>query len=114
MHPYLTIKQLELMRVITAQPETDLDEILELLRYVTSKQSLQFSIRALIKRGLVEKRGLVKRRGRARQVLAATAAGASYKTLPAAYDREDRESGTVVVLGETETLDAMPEDILGM
>lgn len=33
----------------------DLDELLEVLPYKTTKQSIQFSIRALIKKGLVEK-----------------------------------------------------------
>lgn len=33
----------------------DIDELLELLPYKTTKQSIQFSIRALIKKGLVEK-----------------------------------------------------------
>ena len=33
----------------------DLDELLEILPYRTTKQSIQFSLRALIKKGLVEK-----------------------------------------------------------
>lgn len=114
MHPYLTQKQIELMRCITSQPETDLDEILESLRYCTSKQSLQFSIRALINRGLIEKRGPSKRRGRMRQVIAATAAGMGYKSLPAPTYGENRSGGEIIDLGATEELDPMPEDILGM
>lgn len=76
---HLTTKQVELMRVIVTgngvgEP-ADLDEILERVRYETSKQSLQFSIRALIAHKLIEKRGIEKRRGRQRVVIQATAAG---------------------------------------
>lgn len=112
MHPYLTLKQIELMRVITEQNETDLDEILSLIRYHTSKQSLQFSIRALIGRGLVEKRGIIKVRGRMRQVIAPTAVGAGYKSLPEA--RSGARKAAIVELGATEELTPIPEDILGM
>lgn len=77
----LTNKQLELLRVIVAgngdDDPADLDEILDRVRYETTKQSLQFSIRALIKRELIEKKGIEKRRGRQRQVIAATAMGKS-------------------------------------
>ncbi|WP_411512025.1 hypothetical protein QM042_02020 [Escherichia coli] len=40
----------------------DLDELLEVLPYKTTKQSMQFSIRALVKKGLVEK-GMCRQRG---------------------------------------------------
>lgn len=76
---HLTHKQIELMRVIVAgngdNDPADLDEILVRVRYATTKQSLQFSIRALIAHGLIEKRGIQKRRGRQRQVIAATRIG---------------------------------------
>ena len=76
---HLTHKQIELMRVIVAgngdNDPADLDEILERVRYATTKQSLQFSVRALIDHGLIEKRGTEKRRGRQRQVIAATKLG---------------------------------------
>ncbi|MEI9600082.1 hypothetical protein MNY64_17820 (plasmid) [Moellerella wisconsensis] len=39
----------------------DMDELLEMLPYKTTKQSMQFSIRALIRKGLVIKSGLKKR-----------------------------------------------------
>lgn len=75
----LTAKQIELLSVIVrgngpGQP-CDIDEIVERVRYETTKQSLQFSIRALIKHGLIEKKDLEKRRGRSRRPIAATAAG---------------------------------------
>lgn len=77
---HLTTKQIELLRVIAAGNEgapADLDEILDRVRYETTKQSLQFSIRALIKHGLIEKLGVSKRRGRQRQVIGATPLGAA-------------------------------------
>jgi DNA-binding PadR family transcriptional regulator len=78
---YLKTKQLELMRVICAANEdgsaTDLDQILERLRYETSKESLQFSIRALVNHGLIEKKGIERRRGRQRVLIAATVIGAA-------------------------------------
>lgn len=77
----LTVKQVELLTVIAKGngpgAPVDLDEILERIRYETSKQSLQFSIRALIKHGFIEKKGVEKRRGRQRQVIAATDLGRS-------------------------------------
>jgi len=76
---HLTTKQSELLRVISAgnglDMPADLDEILERVRYETSKQSLQFSIRALIAHGLIFKKGIEKRRGRQRQVIEATGEG---------------------------------------
>jgi DNA-binding MarR family transcriptional regulator len=76
---HLTTKQIALLAVIAKgngpdQP-MDLDEILDAITYETTKQSLQFSIRALIARGLIYKKGVEKRRGRQRQVIAATTAG---------------------------------------
>lgn len=68
----LTVKQLELLRVITAGP-CDLDEIVERVQYDTTKASLQFSIRALVGHGMVIKSGIEKRRGRQRAVIEATA-----------------------------------------
>lgn len=76
---HLTAKQIELLRVIAAgngdASPADLDEILDRVRYETSKQSLQFSIRALVDRGIIEKKGIQKRRGRQRQVIGATQLG---------------------------------------
>lgn len=75
----LTDKQIELMRVIIAGNETgdptDLDQVLERLKYETTKESVQFSIRALIKHGLIEKVGSEKRRGRRRVLIGATILG---------------------------------------
>lgn len=72
----LSEKQLELMRVIIAgngeSAPADLDEITERVSYAPTKQAIQFSIRALLKHGLIEKLGTEKRRGRMRQVIQAT------------------------------------------
>ena len=76
---HLTQKQLELIRVIGERnPDgsaLDLDEILERLSYKPTKQSLQFSIRALIAHSLIQKDAPEKRRGRTRTVISLTKAG---------------------------------------
>ena len=76
---HLTQKQLELIRVIGMRnPDggaTDLDQILERLSYKPTKQSLQFSIRALIAHNLIQKDASEKRRGRTRTLLSLTSAG---------------------------------------
>lgn len=101
---HLTHKQIELISVIAkgngADGPCDLDEILDRVRYETSKQSIQFSIRALIARGLILKLGIFKRRGRQRVVIQATPLGmtAGGVTAPApAY-----------VVPEPEELEAAP------
>lgn len=82
---HLTAKQCELLRVIGAGSDgagdpvhCDLDQILERVRYCTTKESLQFSIRALIKHALIDKRGVEKRRGRQRVLIGITALGRQY------------------------------------
>lgn len=80
----LTIKQIELLTVISKgvgpDEPCDLDQVLDLIRYETTKQSLQFSIRALLARDLIIRKGTEKRRGRMRQVIEATALGRSMVT----------------------------------
>jgi len=79
----LTGKQNWIMQILTKGNQDgsfcDLDELLEQLGqefdWHTTKQSLQFSIRALIKRKLIYKVGTEKRRGRNRVVLAPTFMG---------------------------------------
>ena len=55
----LTDKQKDIIKTLNLGYERghllDLDELLEVLPYKTTKQSIQFSIRALIKKGLVGK-----------------------------------------------------------
>ncbi|HBM2881092.1 TPA: hypothetical protein LVL09_004914 [Klebsiella oxytoca] len=55
----LTSKQKDIIKTVNLGYERghllDLDELLEILPYRTSKQSMQFSLRALIKKGLIEK-----------------------------------------------------------
>ncbi|VCX89049.1 hypothetical protein [Escherichia coli] len=55
----LTDKQKDIIKTLNLGYERghllNLDELLEVLPYKTTKQSIQFSIRALIKKGLVEK-----------------------------------------------------------
>lgn len=84
---HLTTKQIELLRVIAAaNPDgcaCDLDQVIERINYETTKASIQFSIRALIKHGLIEKTGAEKRRGRKRVLISVTKEGASYVLVPA-------------------------------
>lgn len=72
----LTEKQLHIMSVIMKGNDdgsfVDLDQILERIPYETTKQSIQFSIRALIERQLINKKPHEKRRGRRRVVLGPT------------------------------------------
>lgn len=76
---HLTIKQIELLGVIGKRNDdgeaVDLDQILERLSYKPTKQSLQFSIRALIAHGLIQKDAPVKRRGRTRTLISLTKTG---------------------------------------
>jgi DNA-binding MarR family transcriptional regulator len=81
---HLTTKQIDIMRVIVAGDgrdaggnliPVDLDQLLERLQYATTKASIQFSIRALIKHNLIYKAGTETRRGRLRVRLAPTERG---------------------------------------
>lgn len=75
----LSNKAFEVVRVlIRGNPDgtyCDLDELLDRLSYKPSKQSLQFTIRALIKRGLIQRKDPELRRGQSRRILAPTAKG---------------------------------------
>lgn len=87
----LTHKQLMLLRVVVAgngsDPVThvfepvDLDQLIERLDYEPTKQSIQFSIRALIRRGLIERGARVSRRGRRRVTIVPTTLGRQVITL---------------------------------
>ena len=78
---HLTVKQLALMRVLVEKnpdgSEQDLDQIVGKVSYKPTKQSLQFSIRALIKHGLIEKLPMESRRGRLRSIIHVTEKGNS-------------------------------------
>ena len=65
----LTQKQIAILDCVRRGKDgdfLDLDQLLEEVPYVTTKQSMQFSIRALEKRRLIEKLPLEKRRERLR------------------------------------------------
>lgn len=65
----LSEKQKTILKVIQKGIDgdfVDLDQLLELVDYETTKQSMQFSIRALVNRRLIEKLPTETRRGRAR------------------------------------------------
>lgn len=83
---HLTTKQIELMRVISAGnsdgSNVDLDQLLSRLSYRTTKASLQFSIRALINKDLIEKAAREVRRNRERQTIAVTLYGSGFFPRP--------------------------------
>lgn len=67
----LTDKQKAILKTIWLGHERgrflDLDELLDLVTYKTSKESMQFSIRALINKGLIEKSATLRPRKREKQ-----------------------------------------------
>lgn len=75
----VTKKQIALLAAIRKGGDSgnfpDIDQVLKNLSYETTKQSLQFSIRALIKNGWVVKGDLEVRRGQERRVVFLTHAG---------------------------------------
>lgn len=82
----LTAKQAEILKlVIKGNPDgsfLDLDQLLDRLSYKPSKQALQFSLRFMVERGLIEKKPTELRRGAKRRVLAGTADGyAEYREM---------------------------------
>lgn len=95
-----TNKQLEILRIINVGNgldgdgrliPVDLDELLERLSYKPSKESLQFSIRALIARKMIEKGERQTRRGRLRAIILPTALGKAVI--------EDKSSGVELPAG---------------
>jgi len=81
---HLTQKQLTIMTVVVAGDgkdaagnliPVDMDQLLERIDYKTTKESMQFSIRALIKNGFIYKGGFQTRRGRTRVVFFPTELG---------------------------------------
>jgi hypothetical protein len=99
--PHLTAKQLELLRVIAAGNDDgtacDLDQILDRIRYRTSKGSLHFSLRILIERGLVLKMGVETRRGAKRRLVKVTPAGKATGSGPRPSPKSEQDN--IVELG---------------
>jgi hypothetical protein len=82
----LTDKQAEILKTVCrCNPDgtfLDLDQLLDRLTYKPTKEALQFSLRFLINRGLIEKKPVELRRGAKRRVIAGTADGyAEYRDL---------------------------------
>jgi hypothetical protein len=75
----LTIKQIEIMKVVVAGASegaaVDLDQLLERLTYKTTKESLQFSLRAIERHGLIDRSFAEHRRGRLRRLVRPTDLG---------------------------------------
>ena len=74
----ITAKQRALMDVIIAGVDgkpCDIDQMLENLNYKTTKESLQFSLRALVAKGVIERLPNETRRAKSRAVYAPTESG---------------------------------------
>jgi len=76
-NPNLTTKQIQILQTIRKHWENhhediDIDQLLEELPYQTTKASMQFSIRALINKGMILKLHRETRRGRSRRVIKIT------------------------------------------
>lgn len=75
----LTDKQENVLTVIVKGNSNgsfcDLDEIIQRVFYETNKPSIQFIIRNLISKGMIEKQETQKRRARRRIILCATKSG---------------------------------------
>jgi predicted transcriptional regulator len=72
----LTEKQREILNILLkGNPDgswVDMDQLLDRLSYETSKPSIQYSVRTLMKKKLMERKDLEFRRGAWRRVLAPT------------------------------------------
>lgn len=103
-HLFLTIKQHALMSVICSRntdgTPVDLDQLLERLPYETTKESLQFSLKALVARGMIVKLDKEKRRGRCRRLIEATPLATTFMsagvTPPASISFIESEAETAV------------------
>jgi hypothetical protein len=70
----LTTKQLHIMRIVLAGNgiedgkfvPIDLDQLIERVTYAPTKEAMQFSVRFLVKKGMMFKSGFANRRGRKR------------------------------------------------
>jgi DNA-binding MarR family transcriptional regulator len=97
----LTRNQYEIMAVlIKGNPDgsfVDLDQLLERVSYQPTKYAIQFSIRFLIKRGLVVKHESELRRGARRVVLSATELGYDI------FRHIRRKKGVFYVLGDSQS-----------
>jgi hypothetical protein len=76
---HLSAKQAEILTQIVRLNADgsflDLDQLLDRLTYKPKKEALQFSIRHLIARGLIEKKPVELRRGAKRRIIAPTIYG---------------------------------------
>lgn len=75
----VTEKQMQIMNVIVKANEdgsfVDMDQLLERIPYETTKDSMQFSLRALISHKLITKGERESRRGRSRVIIKPTELG---------------------------------------
>jgi hypothetical protein len=114
----MTAKQLEALRVIAnvdnGGEAQDLDSIISLLRYKTTKQSFQFTIRSLIKRELITKLDRECVRGKSRRLLAITPLGMNklYSEDKLAEKPADPKTCQVDEVAKTDRLLAEIEDFL--
>ncbi len=81
----LTAKQKAILAlVVHGNPDgtpIDLDQLIDRVPYAPTKEAMQFSVRALINRGLIEKGGTELRRERSRRLILATDLGRHWAAL---------------------------------
>lgn len=81
----LTKKQKQILALVLAKNSDgtliDFDQLVDRLPYSTTKDSMHFSIRALVSKGLVEKGPIETRRGRGRRVIGITPLGEHWAKL---------------------------------
>jgi hypothetical protein len=103
--PFLTTKQMLILAVVKAGNSDgtpiDLDQIVARLPYETSKESLQFSIRALVKREMLDRSKKVVRNGRSHRVIELTELGAAHVSKTEAESPAFIETPDLVALEET-------------
>lgn len=92
----LTEKQYLILRVIHAANDdlspVDIDQVLDRIPYETTKDSIQFSLRAMVAGGYIEKGHTENRRDRRRRTYLATKRGAGIVS----YSMENPLSGVCV------------------
>jgi DNA-binding PadR family transcriptional regulator len=105
----LTQKQIALIQVIAMGnsdgTHADLDQVIERCGYNPSKQSIQFSIRALVEKGLVERGSKERRRGRMRVTIIPTHMGKHYAG--PLSPRKGTMRGVVSTVEEEDFLDSL-------
>ena len=103
---HLTDKQVNMLAVLregnTDKSLVDLDQFMERLTHKPSKESIHFSIRALVNKELIEKAGKEKRRGRLRTLLNITELGLHFSAPVSGTSNPDISKGGAAMVVSVE------------